>query len=103
MSHDHTGQEGEANGGLIAKVVPATLTGGFYAYVVTNGHTLYIGGPHRSRNAAELEAHEWIVGQIRRRLHAEEERTRVLKLHAGEHPAITDEQIAAERAKAVRP
>ena len=102
MSAAHIGQEGDANEILIAKVVPATTHAGFYAYVEANGKDRYIGGPHATRLSAEIEAHDWIVGELRRRARVAEERQRVLKLHAGEHPAITDEQIAAELGKAVR-
>jgi hypothetical protein len=48
-------------------------------------------GPHATRLSAELEAHDdWIVGELKRRARAAEESRRVLKLHAGEHPAFVD-------------
>lgn len=102
MRYTHTGQEGEANEGLIAKVVPATLTGGFYAYVVTNGSHRYISGPHANREHAERDANDWIKSELQARGRARREKLERLKLHAGEHPAFTDEmarEFARELAK----
>lgn len=97
MSRNYTGQEGAAHEGLTAKVVPATLTGGFYAYVVTNGSHRYISGPHATSDLAARDANEWIDAEIRRHGHERRALLEKLKLHAGEHPAITDEQIETFR------
>jgi hypothetical protein len=73
MSRNYTRQEGASDEVLISKVVPATLHAGFYAYVIANGRHCFIGGPHATRLSAELEAHDWIVGELKRRARAAEE------------------------------